>query len=542
MKATFGEKFKFASPVKEMALKEESEQTAFYRGRDFAMTPSAFKFHRSTPGMEMYFALGFELNFGSNLSPFLSWGEGTVDAGNPTAPSNWVMVSFQADQVPVLLVFDKPVQLIAEGSSGEWRVRTTERYKGWVRAMLPIGLEKIGMSVAGLGQTVNKVKANAKYLTQSAPELVSVDVRSEESALVAIWNYDKPGAIIPIPLMLCKQGGYGVKILTGVTPPVGDLDYGPLAFSTEPRIAVRFPIRRVPVGRGLSVGTVPDGLTTVNPFDVPSVTELALKNLVCRRDLALKSAVDSVRTDFQRLSAQVNSSGAPRENPDILAAHALLEESIRIEELTEAPNSFLAELLKTFDASRWVLTDADSKPDHRATGLAAFAAALSDDQSLRLRAAMLHAGLVAEKVLPIYQEKRGFEVKKGEQPDPLASLRLSLFSDATVITNIHPYVASLLGHVRVLSPIGVTVEPHEKGYRLSWIHRAGAPQSLVLLTGYPIEIEAETNLVGVKPSTLLGSTMLSFQPKEQGTCSVIIRLPAWASPLPVGVPTPGYSE
>ncbi|MEZ5162860.1 MAG: hypothetical protein R2688_03720 [Fimbriimonadaceae bacterium] len=72
-------------------------------------------------------------------------------------------------------------------------------------------------------------------------------------------------------------------------------------------------------------------------------------------------------------------------------------------------------------------------------------------QSLRLRAAMLHAGLVAEKVLPIYQEKRGFEAKKGEQPDPLASLRLSLFSDATVITNIHPYVASLLGHVRVLS-------------------------------------------------------------------------------------------
>ena len=101
---------------------------------------------------------------------------------------------------------------------------------------------------------------------------------------------------------------------------------------------------------------------------------------------------------------------------------------------------------------------------------------------------------------------------------------------------------SLLAEVRLLSPVRVATVKTAQGYIVTWEHREEAPRSLTLLTGYPIEVEAKSNLAGIKPSSTLGMTSLTFEPKEPGLCSVLLKLPEWARDLPESVPVPVYEE
>lgn len=544
--------FKFGAPFKAFRPKAVNAYQALYQGDDFALAPGALRVSVFNPGFELYFPLGFELQLTSSLSPYLTWSEGTVNAGVPAAPAKWLMVSFQDGQPPVLMSFAEPSQFQLTGVSGEWRLRPVGRFKGWVRFTAPFGPNKIFSSVEALGAAVQKITKLEPFVQEPGPVLVSQQTRSDAGGVTQVWTFDKPGAVLPMPVLLSKHGGYPVKVLTGVTEPLVDLVDGPVAFSKEPRIAVFFPMRRIPVGRSLTVGDtgyLPPA--TVSSLDVPTVVELALANLTCQRDRYVAEAVAAARQEFSQDLKAVKEPAtgsqswiaADGSGVDVAAANALLEQTVVASGgQPTTKNLLLGSLSDRMDMATWLIAGANPDSARRATGLFTFAAALGMEPETRLRAAMAQCGLAAQSMLPTFQARRGFAVKPTSTINPLAALRTSLFVDGAVRSKIEPYLASLLANVRIMTPAATRLEKHADGYLVSWVHEAESPRVLELVTGYPIEVEAKANLAKVVPRSLLGVTTLEIEPAGPGECQILLRLPEYAETLPVAVRPPAYDE
>lgn len=536
---------RFSAPIRELKPKIIRTSLQVYQGRDFSNTPSALRWSPWLPGQELYFPLGFVLRFSQNLSPYLTWGEGTVNAGIPTAKSRWVMVSFQDAQAPILLVFSDPVQLILEGSSGDWRLRTTERFKGWVRVLPARGPQKLASTVGALGESVKQVRALAERLTAPAPELLSKEVREEQGALVAVWNFDRAGAAIPAPVSLAKAAGYNLRLLTGATPSLVDLYDGPVMFSTEPRLAVRFPMRRIPLGRALVSGQPREEMiTSASAFDLPSVTELALASLTAHQDDLARDSAQAVAEEFTRSmqsspSASAEPVAAAIPDLDILAAHALLQQARGNHKLKPDANPLWEQLRLRFGVSSWRLDfESDASQINRAEVLFSLTSALRPSSNDRTVGAMMHSALMAETILPTYRSRRGFTAPPPLEPSILTDFRAALFDDKPESLTAQPFLSSLMSPIRILTPVRVDVTIEPAGYLLTWEYKAGEKQALEILTAFPIEVEARTNLAKITPNSVLGMTALGIEPKEPGKCEVLVRFPKWAERLPSAASIP----
>lgn len=526
------DRFRFYESFKDPKSQLNRPGKCFVRGRDFSLNPSALRVEPYAPGFELYFAHSFELGFRSNLAPYLSWAEGTVDAEVPSAPSRWVLVSFQDGQAPVLMLFDEPQSLVVTGSSGDWRLRTVENFKGWVRFVAPIGTQTIGSSASALGHAVQKLVQIVPLLQREAPQLVDLEIREEENAITGVWEFDRVGAMVPQALMLTKSGGYPVSIQTGIKT-LAELPEGPLAVTLEPRLVVRFPMKRIATGRSLSVGKPPDRSWTVDINDYKGLSELALASLASAQSSSL--TVESDRLE----RALISSTGELQFSPqlDIAAAQAFfLMADFR------SQNAAHPDVVSKFESlihpNRWRLVGSADVAD-RASGLLSLAAGLSSDPHDRLIGAILHAGISAQQGLSRYRIKRGYEDVAPLAANPFSSIRLSLYSEHT---SFDPYLRSLLSQVRVIGRVDCSATRVTGGYLLQWVHEQGSPHTLTLISGFPLEVEARKNLKGVAPVMMLGTTLLGFTPSGPGLCEVYLKLPNWADTLPDAVPVPHYVE
>ncbi len=547
-----GDRFAFEGSMKDVRPKRVNWYEALYQGRDFAFSPAAVRVGGFQPGFQLYFPLGMRLRFTTTLSPFLTWGEGTVDMDNPTAKSRWVLLSFRNSQVPVLFVFDEPTQLVITGESGAWTLSTTERFKGWVRILTPFGKRKMGSTVESLGAAVKELKQFIEPILAPEPSLVSKEVREDEGGMTAIWTFDRPGAMIPRSLLLAKAGGYDLRLLTGVSRERLELESGPIQWSTEPRIAVKFPMVRVPVGRSLAVGDqMVHPPSTASAFDLPTLAELALANLTSVRDSEISDVIAQVREEYERSLNLVQVPDTQNWTPvgqdgiglDLVAGHALLTETvIGNQGVNTIKNSAFWGVADRLDWSTWKVWMVNQDTARRAGALLAMAGALSQDPDRRLLGAMSQAGIAADRAMVTYSERRRFAPYLRVNIDPMVGLLRAAYSSPERKLVSDPYLESLLSEVRVLSPVRVLTQAVDGGYLVSWEHKANAPRNLTLLTGYPVEIEAKENLAGIKPSSTLGMTSLTFEPKGDGWCRVMLKLPKWAKPLPPSSPIPSYSE
>lgn len=547
-----GDTIKFASSIEKAWHKELTPYNVLVQGRDYALTPGAVRVTAFMPGFELYFPLGLELRMTSNLSPFLSWGEGTVNAGVPTAPSKWVMLSFQDKQPPVLLVTSEPVQYELSGKSGDYKLRTLGRYKGWVRVLAPLGSRGLSSSVSALGEAVQQVKRGAAQIKVPSPQLLSFQAKAEEDAVVGVWTFDSAGAALPPPVLLCRAGGFSTSVLTGTTEPLLDVSEGPVAFSKEPRIAVRFPLRRVPLGRPLAEGKMDWELPgSVSGFDYAGVSELALAQLIPQRSPELHALTQGTLEEFSRslsvnrlpITGQTSVLPESGDGLDLVASHLLLQMCSMIASGENPPLGFhYPAVLDRMDARLWLLVASQPDVARRASALASLAMSLSVDPEVRLRGAMLQAGLVAQKTMPLYRSRRGFARQEESNIDPYAALRASIFSSVDSQRVVDPFLSMLRGEIRILTPVGVSISRETNGYLVKWTHTIDSPRKIEFLTGYPVEVEAKANLLRVTPSSVMGSTILGIEPKGPGECAILIRQPGFARPLPLSVVPPRYVE
>lgn len=541
--------FRFDRPLTGFSGYAISDRSALSMGPYYDACPSQFRYNLRAPGFEMYFPRSVRLWLGSLQSPIISWGEGSAGADVPTPPSKWFLVSFEDGQPPVLLVFqDSPAQLVIRGSTGKWSITTRPGYRGWVRVCLPLGHERSGsLTAASLGSQVAKIKEDMEFWTQAPPILEGFSVKADEEGLTAIWKFDRPGAMVPAPVLLAKAGGYPIQVLTGIKPISADLIDGPVAYSIEPRLAVRFPMKRVPFGRSLTLGprpTSPFGETS--PFGAAALSNLALEALLPDRSpevVALaQSATDEYYARTRRFLEPYTKQRLPYDQGgdglEVVAAHALLQAARAVggESKGNSDDPFL-QVAQRVDWATWTVWASDDEVSRKSSAIFSVASALSSDPERRALGAMVQAGLAAQRALSVYREGRRFPGVRPELTEPLFTLR-----DGIYLSKNDEFIASLLSEVRITSHQRIIAEQVSEGVLIKFFPEGRLIERLVFEIGRPVTVEPASNLTSLKSTQALGTLTINCTTNGSEVCSFLIKSPGWAVPLPVTVAPPIYSE
>ncbi len=545
-----GDFLAFRSPILEPKVQAINDRRFIVTAKSQRFSPNALSVNLLSPGFELTFPDDFELKVSALSSPILSWPGGSVNAGNPTAESRWILLSFQDPQPPLLLVFDKPIQMQIFGRSGDWQLQTTQPYRGKVRVCLPIGQRRIGAQVSQIGEAVQQVLAWETQLTAPAPNLVRQEVRQEGNHLIATWTFDRPHAVVPVSLLWARLGGYPLELRTGVRESGATLVEGPIAYATESRLIVRFPLLPLFPGRPLALGENSFAhLANASAFDLPSVVELALSNFSPHRDsLTVRSTESTLnefrlnRTSQKELWTQMEVLyGASGEGVDLLAAHALLWQSaLTTDGKASRDNAFLSQVLRWRDAFTWRLMIPDHTTRRRATALAALACVFSPELERKLTGCLLEASLAADRIWVDYQARRKLGTPASKLVNPLDRLRYGVFRPQQG-SQFDRFVESLTSGLRVIAPFPVLVRPNGSKVLLEWSVEEN-DEELTLICAWPVQVEPKENIAQITPVAGLGAVAIRLTPKGSGKCSLSLHIPEDARALPTLAAAPPYRE
>lgn len=502
-------------------------------------------------GCSLYVEGRLRLRATSTSSPFLTWTEGSVGSGVPTPAADWVALSFRDQQPPLAFGFESgPAALRIEGSSGDWAIETVEPYIGWVRVSAPNGIRPLRTNgAAELGELSALCRKLGSALFEPVPKLLSSDVEPDGLGLELRLAFDRPGAIVPPAWMLAPLAGYYVKLATDSELLPIQTEDGPIYVATEPAMNVRFPARRVPIGRALGYGParLPE-FGTVSSLHVPGVVELSLALLSGGADAPLRAIgtetlegffdqATYATEPFTKQSLPFSPSG---DESDVVAAQSLLMQALQNGQTVPQTNSLLTSLGWRRDWFTCSLLLEDETRRRRAMALAALSGALSPDPLRRLDGAYFQAGLAGLEGLEIWRRRRGLPAGPLAKSDPMRALRARIFGMRAV--GPEPYFEYLLSPIRVLGPRGFALEDRDGLWYLVGLASDTGPISFSLLAPYSLAAEAGENVTELSAEDLFGNLQTTVRPKAAGPFTLRLIRPDWAPPLPASVPPPAYSE
>lgn len=510
--------------------------------------PSKLRLDLLAAGPEAFFESGLRLDLSATGSPYLTWEEGSVGPNVPTPLVRWILLSYRDNQPPVLLVFpDEPISLVLRGRPGQWNLLSEKPFRGWVRFVLPLGIRsQATATAAALGSLVEAVRPLIAPLSAPTPTVSGPQLEGDREGVTATWSFSGPGAFLPPPVLLAKAGGYPLRVLSGVQELPIDIEEGPRVVATENRLVVRFPVRRVPTGRGLALGAAElPAPGTVSPFDVPSVADLALQNLLAFREPAYAKLAEDTLAQFLTEADYIAEPATGQQHPfladgtgiDLAAAHALLMQALAISVKADSDeNSLLTSLTWRRDAHTWRLPISDDSRARRASALAAIAGALCPEVERRFDAALFEAGLAAQRGLDLRRERRG--VPRPIRIEPLEGIRAAIFGTAP--GRVDAFAPALFGDIRVYGQQPLIAESVGKdAIRLRW--QSARPGSFTLASAYPL-VAGDHNLKSLSTSSAAGFFQVRFAPGATEACELIVKIPSWAAPIPrLAIPA-AYTE
>lgn len=496
-------------------------------------------------GPLLYYPSGISFNVHSTSAPFLTWKEGSVGAGVPTPESSWITISFRDSQPPIVLGFiDNPGALIVEGKPGDYTIRSNSPYKGWVRFGLPIGLEAQSASTAaGLGRIAAETEANLSLWQGPPVELLASSISEDDASLVCKWKFNRKRVSIPSAFYFAQWGGYPARIESAHQKMPIENEDGNFIRGESETLQVRFPCRRVPIGRGTALArpdlqtgiesTLPP--TWAKPLDVLSV---ALLNTLSGRSqmygdwcrALAGSYYDSIETQLEPWSKQAMTYDEGGKGLLEAAVQALLVNSrMAVDGAAPTVNPELLSLgwrVDHYTGQIKGLSVARSRP---ILALGSVAAGFSKDPQQRLLGSMMSCGLA-------YQSYRA----KQPLSEPLSALRQGIYSSGTDSKN--PVTLSWFSEIRSIGDYPVWLEKSTEGYLLCWQSREAITGTLTLDAGYEISIAARENLISLFQKSAEGHLELKFEPRRAGICKALITVPKWARPFPTMVPNPRYDD
>jgi hypothetical protein len=551
------EKIRFVSPLTAFRPVQTSEfgQTVWL-GDPEPGKPSKLRLSLFVPGIALHFEQGVRLLCQSTSAPYLTWGQGSVADGVPTPVASWLGLSFRDRQPAFVLGMPSgghPFQV--SGSPGAWEI-SSPTFTGWLRIALPRGrFAEPTNTAASLGRLATACREGEVLFTRMAPELLGFQAEADAdgSGVTGVWTFSDTGFLIPQALTLARLGGYLVTVQSKSRRVARDVGAGegPRDLSESRELRVRFPVRRVPVGRGLAIGEPRTPIGTISHHDIPSVVELAFENMLAGRDAESRRVAEAAFAGFlaeatflvEPYSNQTLTFAADGMGIDLTAAHALLSQALTTStQPTSTSNALLTSIRWRRDWNTWLPWVDDSARRRRAAALAALAGALCAEPERRVDAGMFQAGLAGERGLEVWRRRTGSVSEAMPLLEPLLGVRSGIFRTTLPVVSTEPYVAALLSPVRIFSPESVRANQDESGLRLEWpvLEPKGGTMSIAAST--PLELEALANLPRFLTERVLGLTEVRYTPEAAGLCQVRVKLPDFAPALPKLSPPPAYSE
>ncbi len=536
---------------KPVSVSDMTETVALGGGK---LKPQKARLNLLEPGFSLYFAQGMELDVHSTSAPYLSWLDGSVSENVPTPDVTWVVVSFRDAQPPIVLGFPDGAQsLKVVGKPGDWHLGTEKPIAGWVRVGLPIGLRPSpSNSAASLGKLTQAAARGAMFWTAMGPLLKGLKIEEDTLSITATWTFDKPNALVPAAATLARLGNYPLTVINDVEAIDQPTECGPVEYVTGTELKIRFPARKVPPGRALGVGRAsPEGLGTVSPIDVPSVSELALGNLVGARDATQRKTAEDVLAQYlaeapykeEPFSKQQLPFGMDGTGIDLVAAQALLMQSLQagIRSSVDA-NALLTSLSWRRDWTTWSFLTANKSLDRRAAALASIAGALRVEPQWRLEGAMLQAGLSAGRGLETWRRRTGLIATSRPLVEALLGIRQVLFALQEPAAIESDFGKLLLSPLRVMGDVSLTLAQEQEGLMLEWPALEPKPSAFSMSYDLPLVAVAKANLNRLTLTDAYGITEFHYVPESAGFCEALLSLPSAANPLPMAVDVPAYQE
>ncbi len=548
------DKIRFLQPAKSWQPTATSQVEQVVALTPSAWGPSKLGFNLLGPGFTMYFPEGIDLKVGTIGSPYLSWQQGTVGDGIPTPEVRWLILSFRDKQPPFVIGFlDNPSSLIITGSPGSWNVKSPKGFKGWIKVGLPEGLNsQLANTASALGQLSQDVVDNESIWINRAPKLIKTEIEADLASVTATWRFDRSGAVVPPPALLANLGNYRLSIKSKTRRLPGWTEEGPTEVSVGEVLSIRFPIKRVPTGRSLALGSqLSDPIGTVSSFDIPSVANLALESLVAGRDVLTRKSAEEADTEFISQTAFFPEPWTQQQLPyneagvgmDLAAAHSFLSQATTAtSKASSEANSMLTSVSWRQDWINWRAWTHDQAIAQRTGALAALAGALCPEPERRLTAAMFQAGLSGLRGLNVWKRRKGIINDEPKLIEPLYGVRKGIFGMEGPVEDGETFALSLLSSMRVFSEQSVGLVKQGPDYILQWAAVEAKASVITLATSYPIDATAHTNLRKFKAEGALGFTEFHYVPETAGICEIKIVIPDFAKPpIPVSR-VPAYSD
>ena len=516
--------------------------------------PEKLNVSLTAPGFGIFWRDGFQLILHSTAAPYLSWAEGSVSHGIPTPNVSWVVVSFKDNQPAIVMGFpDKACELKVEGRPGSWRIFATPRYKGWVRFGLLDGLKgNPANSAAALGRLSVLAARQSSLWISKPPHFLKCALTSDSQSVTATWTFDQRGCVLPVAAQFASLGGYPLRILTPTAEAALKENGLPVRVTVGRELTIRFPIRRVPTGRGLSVGEIPEStITTAAPSDIPSVVELGLENLRGSRDAELLKSGEDTLAEYilqanytaEPISGQQLPFDAAGNGVDLAAAQAWLMQCVNNTQRSSSDsNSLLTSLTWRRDWATWGFGCVDRTIGRRAAALAALAGALCPEPERRLDAAMMQAGMSAERGVARWKSGENSQFASSKLTEPMLPLRKSLFSLEGGRLPTSDFADILYSPLRAYGGISVLVAQLGDHLELSWPALEPKSGLVTLASSYEITLSAVSNLARLNVKRAFGFVELNYVPETAGYCRARLDIPSWAPPLPKSAVPPRYSE
>ena len=190
----------------------------------------------------------------------------------------------------------------------------------------------------------------------------------------------------------------------------------------------------------------------------------------------------------------------------------------------------------------WRLAVEDPVVARRAASLAAIAGALCPEPERRLDAAMLQAGLSAERGLYLWRNHRDETLKVPQLLEPEYGLRQALFSLIGPEEKDLAFMQQVLSPIRVYGDVSLTAIEDAGRLKLTWQVLEAKPSMMSLAAGFPIELTQGGNFTHFKVGEAFGLTELHYIPEFSGDCWAFLSRPTWVKKLPPAIPAPPYSE
>jgi len=549
------DRFYFPTEFKQWRPLQTSDTTQTVFVGDYAGAPSKLRQDLLAPGVSMFFSQGIRLRLTTTTAPLLTWPEGSLDANTDyaTPPAAWVVVSFRDRQPPVMLGFlSPPPGVKLTGKAGEWWLTTDPSWSGWVRVSAPLGARAFPtLGAADLGKLTQAIKPMIAAATQPAPVVTGFKVVEDGLTLSAEWTFDRSGAVVPFPAFLSSIGGYQLQLASQTVNPQAPTSLGPFLLTAEPKLTLRGVARRVPTGRALPLGLATEApLSTASFLDPPSVTELALTNLMGHTEKVVRDLAEQTVGEFLTEGTYTLEPGTQQKLPfdaagngvDLTAAHALLFQStLSTVRATSDPNSLLTSVIWRRDWLTWRLWCEDDTKRRRAMALAALAAAISPEPERRWEGVMFQAGLAAERGLAIWRRRTDPTVQTPKLVESMFELREDLFGKEDYRRKVG-FGALLASDLRIYGDVGVQLTQNGTERRLRFTATDTRPVTFSMASSFPIEIVAGKGVVSVQATQAFGVTVIRAVPRDAGQCELEIDWPDWASKLPAWSAPPRFAE